>query len=270
MFGLMPQLVIFQLQQIIHNNGNNGGKIIKMFNYINLWEKIIFHVNRHKNTHISHKYDNDVCLFVSTAINASVLSLLILFFFFVCLVHCVIFPCSLLGTSPQDSYTLLHHINTTEYLNYEGLKFSKSRGTGVFGDDAKKTGIPSEVWRYYMLFNRPEQSDTVFLWEDFAAKNNTELSNNLGNFINRTLTFVKNSYQSIVPAPTVITPEDQQFLDEVSVLLSEYIDLMEQVKLKDGLKHVMNISKKANQFMQDHKPCNNTNANAYLYPSVDH
>jgi methionyl-tRNA synthetase len=36
---------------------------------------------------------------------------------------------------------------STEYLNYEEAKFSKSRGIGVFGNDAKDTGIPADVWR---------------------------------------------------------------------------------------------------------------------------
>ena len=35
-------------------------------------------------------------------------------------------------------------------------KFSKSHGIGVFGNDAKITNIPPEVWRYYLLMNRPE------------------------------------------------------------------------------------------------------------------
>lgn len=35
-------------------------------------------------------------------------------------------------------------------------KFSKSHGIGVFGNDAKDTKIPAEVWRYYLLTNRPE------------------------------------------------------------------------------------------------------------------
>ena len=43
-----------------------------------------------------------------------------------------------------------------EYLNYEDGKFSKSRGVGVFGIDAKNTGIPSDVYRFYLLFIRPE------------------------------------------------------------------------------------------------------------------
>ena len=72
-----------------------------------------------------------------------------------------------------------------EYLNYEGQKFSKSRGVGVFGNNVRDTGIPADVFRFYLLFVRPESQDSSFSWSDFAIKNNTELLNNLGNFVNR-------------------------------------------------------------------------------------
>ena len=39
----------------------------------------------------------------------------------------------------------MKNISVTEYLNFEGTQFSKSRGVGVFGNDAKDTGIPVEV-----------------------------------------------------------------------------------------------------------------------------
>jgi methionyl-tRNA synthetase len=55
----------------------------------------------------------------------------------------------------------------------------------VFGSDARDTGIPVEVWRYYLLSNRPEAQDTDFKWADLQARNNNELLKNLGNFINR-------------------------------------------------------------------------------------
>ena len=159
--------------------------------------------------------------------------------------HTVIFPATLLGTN--EEWTMMRNISVTEYLNYEGGKFSKSRGTGehgevwerggvpmrvgytcrntscwhpyssmqqkqvpfyrrqvlaavkhlrcaflppfhasgVFGNDAKDTNIPVEVWRYYLLSNRPEQQDTDFKWVDLAARNNSELMANIGNFINR-------------------------------------------------------------------------------------
>ena len=46
----------------------------------------------------------------------------------------VIFPSSLIGA--RDNYTLLHHISTTEYLQYEGAKVRSpplrcSEGEGV-------------------------------------------------------------------------------------------------------------------------------------------
>lgn len=72
-----------------------------------------------------------------------------------------------------------------EYLNYEDGKFSKSRGVGVFGNNAQETGIPADVWRFYLLYVRPESQDSTFSWADLMTKNNTELLNNLGNFANR-------------------------------------------------------------------------------------
>lgn len=51
--------------------------------------------------------------------------------------HTVIFPASLLGSG--GSWTLMKNISVTEYLNYEGGKFSKSRGTG--GDSETVTDL---------------------------------------------------------------------------------------------------------------------------------
>ena len=48
------------------------------------------------------------------------------------------------------------HICNTEYLNYEDGKFSKSRGVGVFGNDAEDTGIPADIYRFYLCYIRPE------------------------------------------------------------------------------------------------------------------
>ena len=49
----------------------------------------------------------------------------------------------------------------SEYLNYEDDKFSKSRGLGVFGNDAADTGIPADIWRFYLLYMRPENQVSV-------------------------------------------------------------------------------------------------------------
>ena len=58
--------------------------------------------------------------------------------------HTILFPAFCIGA--HDNYTLMKEISVNEFLNYEGQQFSKSRNLGIFGDDAKSTGIPSDVF----------------------------------------------------------------------------------------------------------------------------
>ncbi|GFR44727.1 hypothetical protein Agub_g6053, partial [Astrephomene gubernaculifera] len=167
--------------------------------------------------------------------------------------HTVIFPATLLGT--QQPWTMMRSISVTEYLNYEGGKFSKSRGTGVFGNQAQDTGIPVEVWRYYLLANRPEQADTDFKWADLAAKNNSELLANLGNFVNRALMFVSKFFEGRVPGATEAGREAAEELGKVvGPKVAEYVAAMERIKIKEGIRLVMSVSADGNKFLQDTKP----------------
>ncbi|KAM7496223.1 hypothetical protein LguiA_020637 [Lonicera macranthoides] len=168
--------------------------------------------------------------------------------------HTVMFPSALIGTG--ENWTLMKTISVTEYLNYEAGKFSKSKGVGVFGNDAKDTNIPAEVWRYYLLTNRPEVSDTLFTWVDLQAKLNTELLNNLGNFINRVLSFIAKpsgrGYGSIIPnAPGAESHQLTKTLgEEIYKQVEKYVEAMEKVKLKQGLKIGMSISAEGNGYLQ--------------------
>jgi methionine--tRNA ligase beta chain len=166
--------------------------------------------------------------------------------------HTVIFPASLIGA--DDSYTLLHHCSTTEFINYEDGKFSKSRGTGIFGDHAKETGIPAFVWRYYLLANRPENADTVFSWQEFMQRVNGELNGNLGNFAQRSIKFVESHYGGRVPAATAVTDADREFEATITQLLGQYLAQLEAVALRDGLRTCMQLSSEANKYMQANKP----------------
>ncbi|XP_017584175.1 PREDICTED: methionine--tRNA ligase, cytoplasmic [Corvus brachyrhynchos] len=165
--------------------------------------------------------------------------------------HSVVFPSSLLGA--DDNYTLVKHLIATEYLNYEDGKFSKSRGVGVFGDMAKDTGIPADVWRFYLLYLRPEGQDSAFSWADLLLKNNSELLNNLGNFINRAGMFVCKFFAGAVPA-MVLTAEDQRLLARVTLEMRQYHQLMEKVRIRDALRCVLSISRHGNQYIQVNEP----------------
>ncbi|KAF5367391.1 hypothetical protein D9758_003756 [Tetrapyrgos nigripes] len=169
--------------------------------------------------------------------------------------HTVYFPSVQLGDG--RNWTTLHHLSTTEYLNYEGGKFSKSRNRGVFGPQAKETGIPASVWRYYLLSTRPETADSMFSWADCITANNNVLLNNFGNFVNRVLKFISSQYDGVLPEsgdePGPLSPNDAhdaEFISEVNGLLKDYIDAMEAVKLRLGLQTIMLISNRGNQYLQ--------------------
>ncbi|KIM80489.1 hypothetical protein PILCRDRAFT_822587 [Piloderma croceum F 1598] len=169
--------------------------------------------------------------------------------------HTIYFPSVELGDGRD--WTTLHHLSTTEYLNYEGGKFSKSKNRGVFGPAAKETGIPASVWRYYLLSTRPETADAMFSWADCIAANNNVLLNNFGNFVNRTLKFISSQYNSVIPdggdlpgALSVNDLADSDFISDINAFLKEYIDAMEAVKLRLGLQIIMLISNRGNLYLQ--------------------
>lgn len=166
--------------------------------------------------------------------------------------HTVVFPSSLIGS--RQGWTLLHHISTTEFLNYEGGKFSKSRNTGVFGNGAMESGVSADVWRYYLIRNRPENADTNFAWQDFGEKNNNELVANLGNLVNRTLVFIKNNFEGRVPPGGELTPGDIVFLNSQKEVISQVDCALDSVKLKEGLQHILEFCKNANRYFQENAP----------------
>jgi methionyl-tRNA synthetase len=175
--------------------------------------------------------------------------------------HTVIFPGSQLGT--KENWTKLHHLSTTEYLQYENGKFSKSRGVGVFGNNAQDIGVSPSVWRYYLASMRPETSDSQFSWSDFVTRNNSELLANLGNFVNRIMKFVNSKYNNVIPEfSTEDLPNYDVLKKDVEKLLTSYVDEMEQAHLKKGLEIAMLISARGNQFLQENKLDNNLFTNS--------
>ncbi|TVR02699.1 MAG: methionine--tRNA ligase [Spirochaetaceae bacterium] len=170
--------------------------------------------------------------------------------------HTVIFPSSLIGTG--EKWTLLHHMSSSEYLNYEGGQFSKSRGVGVFGTDAQETGIPADVWRFYLYYNRPETSDFTFTWDDFREKINGELIGNLGNLVNRTLAFQTKFFGNSLPeedsAGTVTSPEWKEFWNTVRTMESEITDYLEGARLRDAFRTVFALSSYGNKVFQEAEP----------------
>lgn len=169
--------------------------------------------------------------------------------------HTVIFPCTLLGSS--HNWTKLYHMSSTEYLNYESGKFSKSRGVGVFGTDAIETGIKADAWRFYIFYNRPEKQDYQFTWKEFREKYNGELLGNLGNLVNRTLLFVNKYYEGKIPD----APVDEEMWAKVRDLEAKITENLEWANLRDAFHQIFEISDIANKAFQDGEPWKTRNEN---------
>ncbi len=172
--------------------------------------------------------------------------------------HTVIFPCTLLGSESCDGakndseggWTKLFHMSSTEYLNYEDGKFSKSRNIGVFGSDAIESGIPADAWRFYIFYNRPERQDFQFTWKDFQEKLNSELVGNLGNLVNRTLLFVNKYYGGKIPQGA----EDSALWEKVRGLEAKITENLEWANLKDAFHQIFEISDICNKAFQAAEP----------------
>ncbi len=169
--------------------------------------------------------------------------------------HTVIFPSTLIGSGKD--WTKLFHMSSSEYLNYENGKFSKSKGVGVFGSDAKESGIPADAWRFYIFYNRPEKQDTQFTWSDFQVKLNSELIGNLGNLVNRTTTFVSRYYDGIIPEGK----SNEELWAKVLEGEKKVTDYFEWANLKDAIHEIFAISDIANKAFQDGEPWKTRNEN---------
>lgn len=162
--------------------------------------------------------------------------------------HTVIFPTTLLATG--ETWTMLHHMSSSEYLNYEDGKFSKSKGVGIFGNDVQETGIPADMWRFYLFYNRPEKADVLFTWKDFQEKVNGELIGNLSNLVNRTLTFINRFYNGVVPEGVMDSSLSHGILNREA----EIDDLLEHAELREAFRRIFALSSLGNKAFQDGEP----------------
>lgn len=110
--------------------------------------------------------------------------------------HTVSFPATLLGSG--EPWKQVDTLKAFNWLNWYGGKFSTSGRRGVFMDAALEL-LPSDLWRWYLIANAPEGSDTAFTWEQFQSAVNRDLADVLGNFVNRILKFNEAKFGGVVP-----------------------------------------------------------------------
>ena len=170
--------------------------------------------------------------------------------------HLIVFPGLLLAfnknKSDGEKLTLPYNVSSTEFLMYENDKFSKSRGIGIWIDEALKLA-PLDYWRFSLLYNRPETSDTSFLWSEFD--NNIKILNdNIGNFIHRTLTFIDKQFNGAVPKKLEYDDIDKKFIELINNLSVEIGDSISNFRLRKALRDIVNFGKEGNVYLNSKAP----------------
>ena len=169
--------------------------------------------------------------------------------------HTIIFPAILMAWNElgKEQYCLPQNVPANEFLNFEGKKFSKSRNWGIDVDEFLNL-FDADLLRYSLAANLPETRDTDFYWKEFQLRNNSELADILGNFINRTFTFVFKNFDGKVPALGRLDKIDEDMMREISEYPKRVSDLFEKYKIRDGVNEIMNLARDGNKYFNDSEP----------------
>ncbi len=178
--------------------------------------------------------------------------------------HCLIFPTLL---KLHGGYNLPVNVPANQFMNLEGKKISTSRGWAIWVHEYLEDFPGKEdVLRYSLIKSMPESKDSEFTWKGFQEYNNSELVNNLANFVNRVVVLVNKYYEGVVP----------EFDEDISFISnkgedgmpgfhdSELLDVFDQCanlcshiskyEFREGLKSVMELSSMGNQILQFNEP----------------
>ena len=138
--------------------------------------------------------------------------------------HTVGFPVTIMGSG--EPWKLVDRLKGFNWLNYDGGKFSTSGKRGIFMDTALDVA-PADYWRYYLIANAPESSDSNFTWEHFAGIINKDLADVLGNFVNRVTKFCVARFDGKVPGEGEYGEEEHALIAELDRRIAQYTDYME-------------------------------------------
>lgn len=177
--------------------------------------------------------------------------------------HCLIFPSIL---NAHGDYILPVNVPANQFMNLEGKKLSTSKNWAVWVHEYldELPGKEDEL-RYCMIKNMPETKDSEFTWKSYQEANNSELVNNLANFVNRVVVLVNKYYDGVVPSfdenQDIIgasDPMDAAYHDSEILRLFDNMDIVcshiRSFEFRNALQKLMEISSNGNTILQANEP----------------
>ncbi len=179
--------------------------------------------------------------------------------------HYLFLPAIRLGINSE--YKLPDYIPTRGHLMLQNQKISKSRNWYIGLKDFISAFNPDYLRFYIASVVTYSQDDLNFDFDAFYERINNELIANIGNFVNRALSFTQKSFQGRVPKPFSI---DNLVEKELAATVDETGRLLASNEIDRSLKRILKFGTYMNQYFQTNSPwANKDTSNTTVYTSVN-
>jgi methionyl-tRNA synthetase len=166
--------------------------------------------------------------------------------------HFLFLPAVRMGINRK--YKLPDYMPTRGHLLLYNKKISKSRNWYIGLSDFLTRNNPDYLRFYLALVTPNSQADTNFDWDDFADRVNNDLIDNVGNFVNRSLSFISKAYDGKVPVPGQYDSVDDGGIAEINNISHQTGEFLQKNEADRGLKRILEFSKYFNQYFQRKQP----------------
>lgn len=160
--------------------------------------------------------------------------------------HCVIWPLILIALGINLPVEVIAH----GWWTHEGEKMSKSKGNVINPFEmVKEYGL--DPFRYFLLREVPFGNDGDFSQLALVGRINSDLANDLGNLLNRTLQMIKSYRNGVVPS--CVNPQSE--LSEMSINTLEKVDdYLNNYQFDEALKSIWELIGRSNKFIDETAP----------------
>jgi len=182
--------------------------------------------------------------------------------------HYLFLPAIRIGINQE--YKLPDFIPTRGHLMLQNNKISKSRNWYI-GLREFVNLFQADYLRFYIAsICSYSQDDINFDWNDFEKKINNELIANIGNFVNRTLTFIRKNFGNVIPNPNEYDELDKNALGEMERIGNTVGGFILSNEIDKALKNILFFSSIFNQYFQKREPWKNPEkSGSTLYVSIN-